>query len=78
MKEAAERERDPLETALKENFVGQEQAVHAVAASMPVLMQMSKIKSRFLRSLGRFQAVKFLKSVYSLPNDDVKLSYLRF
>ena len=36
--------------------MGQEEAVRAVAASMRVFMQMSKIKSRILRSLGRFQA----------------------
>ena len=42
--------------------MGQEEAVHTVAASMPVLMQMRKVKSRILRSLRRFQAVKFRKS----------------
>ena len=42
--------------------MGQEEAVHTVAASMPVLMQMSIIKCRILRALGRFQAVKFRKS----------------
>ena len=42
--------------------MGQEQAIKRVAAGMSVLMQISKIKSRILRSLGRFQAVKFRKS----------------
>ena len=49
-------ERYPLETRLRENFVGQEEAVRTLAASMPVLLQMNKIKSRILRRLGRFQA----------------------
>ena len=61
-KEAAERESVSLETALRGHLVGQEQAINKVAAGMSVLMQISKIKSRILRSLGRFRAVKFRKS----------------
>ena len=36
--------------------MGQEEAVRTLAASMPVFMQMNKVKSRILRSLGRLQA----------------------
>ena len=36
--------------------MGQEGAVRTVASSMPVFMQMRKVKSGILRSLGRLQA----------------------